>query len=87
MQQPSPLIGLWVCRSELYIQRHIVLVRMVAARAYIGRRESLVDVAAHETLPLDGLLALPQSPLLYHVEQALESVVVALLHTRYGCEV
>ena len=52
---------------EIQTGRFVVLARMLAAGAFIGWFSTFVDIPADAALPFDWLLALPDSPTLYHV--------------------
>ena len=59
---------------------------MVACRTYLGGLGALVDVAAHEALPLDGFVALPYGAVLDLLEIVEETHAVMVLNLGDGAE-
>ena len=66
-------------RSEVrFVEGHVVLVRMVAGRTFFGRRGAFVYVAAHETLPFDGLFTFPHGAFVDLFQISFEAAAVVL---------
>ena len=73
-------------RFLFVIHAHVVLVGVVACRAYLGRFGAGILVAAHEAFPYDGFVAFPHSALLYLVEIVEEAVTMPFFDCRDGAE-